>query len=543
MDYQKAKDIREKSFSDMMVKNLIQGGGIGESFSKTISEKTQARVKGFKQAIDPMQIAKTLTFGSNLAPALLGKLTGRSSKDIKFFSGKKRKSKADFSGLANSVSGVSKDNDGSKKIIEVLGLIYRELDRAEEDRKNDKIEKEREEKTQHKKDEEYEDKFNQDLVKALTARFKPKKKTKTDLPKEVSKGGSNKVDKETPKTPKKDSTPKGATPKTDVTPKAPNPKVNTPNTPPKVNTPNTPPKVNTPKTPTPSATPTPTSIIPPIVAGGAATFSLSSVKAKIAGHESAGSSEKSYNLMNKVGPSDNNVFNLTDMTIQEVLNLADQRSKEFGKKGAGAAAGKYQFMPDTLRGYILKNGTRTKGLAEITFGKNWRNEKFSKDNQELLMDMAVKDEIAFLKRSNIPVSEAAIYMVHFLGHQADKIKAILYEASPDTPMSTILGPTASVANPTIASLTVDEYRKRLSTEQKNVSGGIKRHAFSFDPVDTGSLIHNSSKENVDLKESLNKDNPAQIQVNNSQSSSTQTNQQKSEEMVDDRPAIIKKGRK
>ena len=180
MDYQKAKDIREKSFSDMMVKNLGQGDGIGESFSKTISEKTQARVKGFKQAFDPMQIAKTLTFGSNIAPAVLGRLTGRSSKDIKFFSGKRRKSRANFSGLDNSVSGISKDTDGSNKIVEVLGLIYRELDRAEEDRRTEESENKTNQKIQESKDEEYEDDRNAELVRALTSRIKPKKKTKTD---------------------------------------------------------------------------------------------------------------------------------------------------------------------------------------------------------------------------------------------------------------------------------------------------------------------------------------------------------------------------
>jgi hypothetical protein len=45
-------------------------------------------VKGFKEKFDPLNIAKFLTGGSSLGPALLGKLTGRSQRDIQYFSGR-----------------------------------------------------------------------------------------------------------------------------------------------------------------------------------------------------------------------------------------------------------------------------------------------------------------------------------------------------------------------------------------------------------------------------------------------------------------------
>jgi hypothetical protein len=91
MEYQKAKDVRGTSFGDLMSKKLIEGGGIGGSLGATISEKTKAKMTGIKQSFDPLNMAKFMTGGSSLGPALLGKIMGRSKKDIKFFAGKTRK--------------------------------------------------------------------------------------------------------------------------------------------------------------------------------------------------------------------------------------------------------------------------------------------------------------------------------------------------------------------------------------------------------------------------------------------------------------------
>jgi hypothetical protein len=91
--YQKAKDIRAKSFGDLMSDKLIAGQGIGKSLSATISEKTKASMTGLKEKVDPLNIAKFMTGGSSLGPALLGKILGRSKEDVKFFAGKTKKGK------------------------------------------------------------------------------------------------------------------------------------------------------------------------------------------------------------------------------------------------------------------------------------------------------------------------------------------------------------------------------------------------------------------------------------------------------------------
>jgi len=89
MDYYKAQNIRKTGLSDLIANQIASGGGIGSSIGKGISQKTSAAMTGIKQKFDPLNIAKFVTGGSNLAPAMLGRLTGRKQRDIKFFTGKR----------------------------------------------------------------------------------------------------------------------------------------------------------------------------------------------------------------------------------------------------------------------------------------------------------------------------------------------------------------------------------------------------------------------------------------------------------------------
>jgi hypothetical protein len=66
------------------------GEGYGSAIGKTISLKTKAKIAGIKQKFDPLNIAKILTGGSRLGPAILGKMLGRSRRDIEFFAGRAR---------------------------------------------------------------------------------------------------------------------------------------------------------------------------------------------------------------------------------------------------------------------------------------------------------------------------------------------------------------------------------------------------------------------------------------------------------------------
>jgi hypothetical protein len=163
--YQQAADIRKKGLFSTITDKLIAGQGIGSSVGGAISEKTQATVKGFKEKFDILNIAKTLTGGSNLAPALLGKVLGRKKEDNAYFAGVKNKK---IDGLSS-----KKTNEMA---VEVLGLIYREMVRTEEQRKIDFADAEEEKNKELKA----EDTRNKQIIAALTGRKRSTKRVKVE---------------------------------------------------------------------------------------------------------------------------------------------------------------------------------------------------------------------------------------------------------------------------------------------------------------------------------------------------------------------------
>lgn len=173
MDYQKAKELRGKSFSERLTENLLSGRGIGESFTKTLSEKSKARTMGIKEAFDPLNIAKKLTGGSRLGPALLGKMMGRSKTDLEYFAGDPKKRKM------SSMATTGLDAESLQASTESLGRIYELL---KQDRQN-KVEQQNRKKSFEESLEEQEEQRNQELIKVLTARRKktPKEKRKEEV--------------------------------------------------------------------------------------------------------------------------------------------------------------------------------------------------------------------------------------------------------------------------------------------------------------------------------------------------------------------------
>jgi len=88
LNYQQAGRIREQSIGSLFADQLIAGKGYKEGFKNVLSLKSKAVSKGFKEKFDPLNIAKVLTGGSRLGPALVGKMLGRSKKDIEYFAGR-----------------------------------------------------------------------------------------------------------------------------------------------------------------------------------------------------------------------------------------------------------------------------------------------------------------------------------------------------------------------------------------------------------------------------------------------------------------------
>jgi hypothetical protein len=159
MEYQQAADIRKRGLFSSITDKLVSGQGIGSSVGSAISEKTQATVQGIKEKFDVLNIAKTLTGGSKFAPALLGRMLGRKKSDIEYFTGSKSK-KIQSNNIAQT----------NEMTVDVLGLIYREMLRTEEQRKIDFADGEEEK----NKEIELENTRNKEIIAALTGRKKKK---------------------------------------------------------------------------------------------------------------------------------------------------------------------------------------------------------------------------------------------------------------------------------------------------------------------------------------------------------------------------------
>ena len=87
MNYQEARRVRNTGLFNLAAQNIASGGGIGSSLGSAISSKFKAKITGIKEKFDPLNIAKKLT--GNFGAAVLGKITGRSQRDIQYFAGGK----------------------------------------------------------------------------------------------------------------------------------------------------------------------------------------------------------------------------------------------------------------------------------------------------------------------------------------------------------------------------------------------------------------------------------------------------------------------
>jgi hypothetical protein len=100
MSYQEARRIKNTGLKDLIAQNIVSGQSIGSAIGSSISQSFRAKATGFKEKFDPLNIAKKLT--GNIGAAILGRMTGRSQKDISYFAGGRR---------GNSSAGITQDTD------------------------------------------------------------------------------------------------------------------------------------------------------------------------------------------------------------------------------------------------------------------------------------------------------------------------------------------------------------------------------------------------------------------------------------------------
>jgi hypothetical protein len=524
MDYQKAKDLRNKSFSDLMTDKLTGGQGIGSSLRETLSEKSKARMTGIKEKFDPMNIIKTLTFGSKLGPALYGKMMGRSEEDMKYFVGKKTRGPGQ-----NKTSG-QLDSQADSMAVDALGLIYRLMLRNQED---EKLRREEEKGSIEEKDSE-EELRNQELVKALTARRKKEKPKKEKPTKEEPKPEPKK---EPPKkSGKKEEAPKPneKKPTTKEAPKSPE-KVTTkeaPKAPEKVT-----PK-EAPKAPTPSVKPS-TAI--KVGAGaaivGAPLGALSSQfetggaknSGAIVGWDSTGgTSYGTYQIASKVGAMDSFLAFASSKGENDIVT----RLKSAGPSNTGSKQG--PFVDE------WKKIAAEKGAS------------FEKLQHDFIEESQYKPAVQTLLKStgyDVEQQSPAIKDVFFstvVQHGQGSVKynngayGIFKKAIEDSG-----GPNADPKK--IITNVYEIRRTKFGSSTAAVQASVNKR---FDKEsnlaiemlnNSGSKIDTASKENKDLKQSLNMDKPKQSTVNNTTvtSENRETNTPATQ-LVDDRPAHLQK---
>ena len=132
MNYYEAAKIRKKGFADLMADKLTSGQGVFSSARSALSDRSKARSLGFKEKFDPLNIAKVLTGGSNLAPAMLGRLLGRKTSDIRYFTGKKEYTPRSESSYYNNYTTPSMSG-GSQKATRVLQKMLSFMEKSRTD--------------------------------------------------------------------------------------------------------------------------------------------------------------------------------------------------------------------------------------------------------------------------------------------------------------------------------------------------------------------------------------------------------------------------
>lgn len=87
MEYRVAKNIRGRSLSSLITERITEGSGVGSAIGRSVTQKLKATGTGILEKFDPLNLIKFATGGSRLAPAVLGRMTGRSQSSIQYFAG------------------------------------------------------------------------------------------------------------------------------------------------------------------------------------------------------------------------------------------------------------------------------------------------------------------------------------------------------------------------------------------------------------------------------------------------------------------------
>jgi hypothetical protein len=528
MNYYEAAKIRKKGFADLMTDKLTSGQSVFSSVRSTLSDRSKARSMAFKEKFDPLNIAKVLTGGSNIAPAILGKLLGRKSSDIKYFSGKKEYTPRRESSYFNNYTPPSMSSGGSQKATASLNkmLSFMEKSRTDDMQEQDTLDSFKEMNENKREDR------HKEVMDVFIEATKIKRKAMKHMAKEAKKR---------PAREKAETKKKPAPGKTEPKTEAPPAKTEAPST--------TKPVETVPKTPTaapapPTVTPKPPIVKPAIEAAktavkvGVGVAGIATMNSAIGGAESGGNYDVSYgdSLDKKTGkmvnrakdPKTGKTLNLktpeefsgkklTEMTLSEVKAFGEYRSQN----GAGAGAvGKYQFMPSTLFGRKNKKGEFIPGLVQQL--KKPMSLLFDQTLQDELQNALRAQDIATLKRLGVPITPGYEYMAHYIGAGgAAAVFNSINRGEDKTVAQVMIDSGYAVGNnQELYKLRAIEFEKTLQGRLEK-KGGLTPHS---EANSVGEKANTTSKENADMKKDMSQGSaggsPVIIQNNNTTKAKT-----------------------
>jgi predicted chitinase len=505
MDYDKAEELRKKSFGSLLGE---QEGGLGASLKSAISQKTQARMTGIKEKFDPMNIARAV--GGKTGAAVYGKVFGRDQKSMERFAGTRKKR---ISSIDNTFMRFNSSP------ADVLGLIYRMMLRNAED---DKLQNELKRNKKEEEDKEEEDR-NQQLIRALTGRKKPptkKEKVKEKKPEE------EKPTEPKPTVPKG----KGKAPEKPVTKEAPKAPAKAPEKPTAAPAPAPKPSAPTakPSAPAPTVKPPTAAKLPPVMIGGSKGLVLSALVA--AGFSKSAQANMMANVEKEsnFNPRSEELERYTGKNIFDMYGGPEVKKSKSGKplnsKGnivrfntieeanALVASGPVA-VGDIIYGGRMGNTTpgdgykyRGRGFIQIT----------GKDMYNRVGKMIGEDLVGNPDLANEPKIAAKIIPAFF--QLKLKEKKLNVEAYDDIDkVNEVVGG---------ADMKSREQRKALAATYVN-------------ELNTGNQIDASSKQNKDLK-NVSNDGPAPMIINNNTSTQQSPGTPPNRQGGDDRSAYQKK---
>lgn len=510
MDYKKAKELRGKKFSELMTEKLLGDQGVSDAFRNTQSEKSKARALGIKEKFDPMNIAKALTGGSRLAPAIVGKLMGRSQEDMEYFAGTSKKGKKLEAGALNIHKKFELDKDDPS--IKVLGLIYREMLRTQEAEKAHLIDEQK-----NQKDEAvWEDKRNKQLIDALNGRNekltrnqkKAERRKERKEEKQVTKAETKPAPKETKPAPTK-AAPKAEKAPPKETPKAPE-KVPAKEVPKEA--PKPPPKTETPAPSTQKPTAAKAPSIGGKIATGAALGVASGAAAVISALVEAGLSQKAQaNILAQVEaesnfkPQSENLNYTKAEGIQNTFGKGRIPTLEFAQglvKNPEALA-EAVYGKDTKAGKSLGNTAEGDGYKYRGRGYIQHTGKAQYEAIKKYTGIDVVSNPDLLNEPSVAAKAIAWFFLIFKGKKPEQLENIA-----------TVNKAVGFADKKLKSGEMEsDHRVKLAEKYANGVPGVPTNQSlpaSLPPA-TGDKIDKSSKENKELKDK--KDSSA-MQVNN-----------------------------